>query len=52
MVIPLPSIITVVSMQPLPQLVNDLVERLWYVIEKSGLDDMDKNFFDDGESMV
>jgi len=49
-VIPLSSIITVVSMQPLPCLIND-PENLWYVIEKSGLDDINQNFFDNGEDI-
>lgn len=37
-VIPISSIITVVSMQPLPQCTGD-PEGLWFVVEKSGLDD-------------
>jgi hypothetical protein len=49
-VIPLSSIITVVSMQLLPCLVND-PENLWYVIEKSGLDDVNQNFFNNGEDI-
>lgn len=36
--IPLSSIITVVSMQPLPPVAGD-PENLWFVVEKCGLDD-------------
>lgn len=39
-IINLHSILSVVSMQPLPQLPDD-PENLWFVVEKSGLDDMD-----------
>jgi len=49
-VIPLLSIMSVVSMQPLPRLVND-PENLWYVVEKSGFDDMDQKLFDDEEEI-
>ena len=38
LVIPISSIITIISMQPLPRLPED-PEDLWFVIEKSGLDD-------------
>ena len=37
--IPYSSIITVVSMQPLPWLAGD-PENLWFVVEKGGLDDV------------
>ena len=37
-IIPVHSILSVVSMQPLPQLPKD-AENLWFVVEKSGLDD-------------
>ena len=37
-VISVSSILSVVSMQPLPQLPGD-AENLWFVVEKSGLDD-------------
>jgi hypothetical protein len=33
-------ILSVVSMQPLPRLPDD-PENLWFVVEKSGLDNMD-----------
>lgn len=36
--VPFTSIISVVSMQPLPRLDND-PENLWFVVEKSGLED-------------
>lgn len=36
-VIPVSSIVSVVSMQPLPRLPGD-AEDLWFVVEKSGLD--------------
>lgn len=34
------NILSVVSMQPLPRLPDD-PENLWFVVEKSGLDDLD-----------
>lgn len=34
------DIISVVSMQPLPRLPEDPPEDLWFVVEKSGLDDV------------
>lgn len=34
------SITSVVSMQPLPRVDGD-EDNLWFVVEKSGLDDMD-----------
>jgi len=37
-VIPITSISAVISMQPLPQLPGD-AENLWFVVEKTGLDD-------------
>jgi hypothetical protein len=37
-IIPISSIVSVVSMQPLPQLPGD-ADNLWFVVEKSGLDD-------------
>ena len=37
-IIPVSSILSVVSMQPLPRLPGD-AENLWFVVEKSGLDD-------------
>ena len=39
-VIPTSTIISVISMQPLPRKEGD-AENLWFVVEKSGLDDMD-----------
>jgi len=39
-VVSISSILTVVSMQPLPQLPGD-PEDLWFVVEKSGLDDVE-----------
>jgi hypothetical protein len=39
-VIPMSTIISVISMQPLPRKEGD-AENLWFVVEKSGLDDMD-----------
>jgi hypothetical protein len=38
-VISVSSILSVVSMQPLPRLPGD-AENLWFVVEKSGLDDV------------
>lgn len=37
-IVPVSSIISVVSMQPLPQRPGD-PENLWFVVEKPGLDD-------------
>jgi hypothetical protein len=39
-VIPVSSILSVVSMQPLPRLPGD-PENLWFVVEKSGLDEIE-----------
>lgn len=39
-VIPVSEIISVVSMQPLPPKAGD-PENLWFVVEKSGLDDIE-----------
>jgi hypothetical protein len=39
-VIPLSTIISVISMQPLPRKPGD-PENLWFVVEKSGLDDIE-----------
>ena len=39
-VVDLSRIISCVSMQPLPPVPTDSGERLWFVIEKSGLDDI------------
>lgn len=50
--IPVTSIISVISMQPLPALPGDR-ENLWFVVEKSGLDDVELtgyNEFDDPEA--
>ncbi len=41
-IVDIPKILSVVSMQPLPRLPND-PENLWFVVEKSGLDDLDVN---------
>ena len=38
--IPVTSILTVISMQPLPRLPGD-PENLWFLVEKSGLDDVE-----------
>lgn len=40
-VIPTTRIVSVISMQPLPKRPEDGPEDLWFVVEKSGLDDMD-----------
>lgn len=37
--IPVTAIVSVISMQPLPRLPDD-PENLWFVVEKSGLDDV------------
>jgi len=39
-VIPISAIISVISMQPLPRKTGD-PENLWFVVEKSGLDDIE-----------
>jgi hypothetical protein len=38
------SIMSVISMQPLPRLPGD-AENLWFVVEKSGLDDIEPKEF-------
>lgn len=43
--VPLPDILSVVSMQPLPQQPND-ARQLWFLLEKSGLDDMALALYD------
>ena len=39
-VIPISAIVSVISMQPLPHKTGD-PENLWFVVEKSGLDDIE-----------
>jgi hypothetical protein len=42
------SIVSVISMQPFPQLPGD-AENLWFVVEKSGLDVIESlGYFDQG----
>jgi hypothetical protein len=45
-VIPTSTILSVISMQPLPRKDGD-AENLWFVVEKSGLDDMDLTGYGD-----
>lgn len=45
-VIPTSTILSVISMQPLPRKEGD-AENLWFVVEKSGLDDMDLTGYGD-----
>lgn len=45
-VIPTSTILSVISMQLLPQKDGD-AENLWFVVEKSGLDDMDLTGYGD-----
>lgn len=40
-VIPTSTIVSVISMLPLPKRAEDGMGNLWFVVEKSGLDDMD-----------
>jgi hypothetical protein len=44
-VVALNSFVSVVSMQPLPQCPGD-PENIWFVVEKSGLDDTDTSRID------
>ena len=47
--LPVTEIISVVSMQPLPQLPED-PEDLWFVVEKSGLDDVQLVGYHEGDT--
>jgi hypothetical protein len=50
-VVNLLSIMAYVSMQPLPPAPGDSSEALWFVVEKSGLEDIQLNGYEDLDSL-